>query len=645
MAGRASKRTLSKKEDAGHKRRKSTETAEQADSATKADAVDASLTSKPPSAPGRQSVVGRPSTSSVSARSARQSLSMSQSAASSPPRSTPTKLRTYSRHSISASPLKQPAASSIGTQTAAYTSSVESALQEQLAATSCSLSAAQQHSAALQLQLQAGELELSRLSNNQVALQSQMFQLTQQQQAARTESLAVKERLRCEEARSTARQLRVDECEAEVARLQQAVARLEAEAREAEGVRRRLHAYVEEMRGNIRVMVRVRPALPHESSGAGDAFAYTRDRDVHMLEVSGREERSVDGTTLQRKRQQFVFDHVFPPSATQAQLFEQVSSLTVSVLDGYDVLIFAYGQTGAGKSFSMEGPSLSTAAPASTASASSASGSAAPHHRHTPTSFSLHSDAQYEQRGLIQRSVEALFADVAQRRAKGWSFHLQVSVVELYNEAIRDLLVEHDTGRHEVRQVHRRLNSGESEWRQLGDARDDKVDVVVSNVHTVTVGAPLDVYPLLDRARQARASGATEANAHSSRSHLIVRLHVQASHAALQQRSDASLHLIDLAGSERVKASKAEGSRLKEAQHINRSLSALADVIQALSAGDKHVPYRNSRLTHMLQPYLAGSASKALMLVNLSPLDEHVSESLCSLRFAQTVSSCSGKRR
>ena len=642
-ASRSGKRTLSKKEDAGHKRMKSTEADVDTERVVKIDAVDVSV--KPPAPPGRQSVAGRPS-SSGSGRSQRQSLSISQATLSST-RSTPTKLRSYSRHSISASPLQHSSSSSIGTQTTP--SSVESDLQAQLTTATSALTSSQQHSQSLQSQLQSSEVELSRLSNNCVALQSQIFQLTVQQQEMRTESAAVKERLRGEEERSNARQRRVDECEAEMGRLQLAVARLEAEAREAEDVRRRLHAYVEEMKGNVRVMVRVRPTLPHESNQPSDTFAYTRDRDMHMLEVSGKEERSVDGTTLQRKKQQFVFDHVFTPAATQAELFEQVKSLTVSVLDGYDVLLFAYGQTGAGKSFSMEGPavvpSLSSAVATFSTSSSSSSSSSAPRHRHTPTSFSLQSDAQYEQRGLIQRSVEQLFADINQRKVKGWSFHLQVSVLELYNESIRDLLVDRDTDKHEIKQVHRRVNSNESDWQQVGEARDDKVDVVVSNVHTVVVGCPADVYPLLDRARLARASGATEANAQSSRSHLIVRLHVQASNSALQQRSDASLHLIDLAGSERVKVSKAEGSRLKETAAINRSLSALADVIQALSAGDKHVPYRNSRLTHLLQPYLSGAATKSLMLVNLSPHEEHVGESLCSLRFAQTVSGCGGKRR
>ena len=644
-ASRTGKRALSKKEEVGHKRRKSTEAEGATEAVVKADEADAS--SKPPAAPARQSVAGRQSVSG-SSRSQRQSLSISNASMSSP-RSTPTKLRSYSRHSISASPLHPPSAStsSIGTQTASST--VEADLQAQLATATVTLTAVQQHNQSLQSQLQSSELELSRLSNNQVALQSQIFQLTVQQQDMRTENAATKERLRCEEDKSSARQRRVDECEAEMGRLQLAVARLEAEAREAEEVRRRLHAYVEEMKGNVRVMVRVRPTLPHESNGPSDTFAYLRDRDMHLLEVSGKEERSVDGTTLQRKKQHFVFDHVFAPSASQSELFEQVKSLIVTVLDGYDVLVFAYGQTGAGKSFSMEGPaivpsSLSTAI-AATSTSTSSSGPSVPRHRHTPTSFSLQSDAQYEQRGLIQRSVEQLFADISQRKAKGWSFHVQVSVVELYNDAIRDLLVDRDTDKHEIKQVHRRVNSAESDWQQLGETRDDKLDVVVSNVHTVLVGCPSDVYPLLDRARLARASGATEANAHSSRSHLIVRLHVQASNAALQQRSDASLHLIDLAGSERVKVSKADGSRLKETAAINRSLSALADVIQALSVGDKHVPYRNSRLTHMLQPYLAGSASKSLMLVNLNPHEEHVGESLCSLRFAQTVSGCGGKRR
>ena len=135
--------------------------------------------------------------------------------------------------------------------------------------------------------------------------------------------------------------------------------------------------------------------------------------------------------------------------------------------------------------------------------------------------------------------------------------------------------------------------------------------------------------------------GATESNERSSRSHLLVRVEVVGAGPG-GERSEGVLHLVDLAGSERVKVSKAEGVRLKESVGINRSLSALTDVVAALSKDSAHVPYRNSKLTHMLQPYLGGD-SKVLLVVCLAAGE--LDESLCSLRFAQAASGIPVRRK
>ena len=136
-----------------------------------------------------------------------------------------------------------------------------------------------------------------------------------------------------------------------------------------------------------------------------------------------------------------------------------------------------------------------------------------------------------------------------------------------------------------------------------------------------------------------RSVDRTDMNAHSSRSHSIFALTIQGYNEAQNTEVEGSLSLVDLAGSERLSRSNATGSRLKEAQAINKSLSALADVFQALAKKSHHVPYRNSKLTYALQPALSGNG-KTLMMANLSPTYASIDESLCSMRFAQKVSQC-----
>jgi len=136
-----------------------------------------------------------------------------------------------------------------------------------------------------------------------------------------------------------------------------------------------------------------------------------------------------------------------------------------------------------------------------------------------------------------------------------------------------------------------------------------------------------------------RATAVTDMNAQSSRSHSVFSLHLTATNAAKGATLEGKLHLCDLAGSERVERSGAEGDRLKEATAINKSLSALADVFAAIGKKATHVPFRNTKLTQLLEPAFSGDG-KTMMFVNLSPTDESHFESLCSLRFAQLVNKC-----
>jgi kinesin family protein C1 len=153
-------------------------------------------------------------------------------------------------------------------------------------------------------------------------------------------------------------------------------------------------------------------------------------------------------------------------------------------------------------------------------------------------------------------------------------------------------------------------------------------------VNVATVSTPAEVHKLLQKASENRAVAATNCNERSSRSHSVFTLRISGFNEQTHEKRQGVLNLIDLAGSERLSQSGAKGDRLKETQAINKSLSCLGDVIYSLSNKDAHVPYRNSKLTYLLQNSLGGN-SKTLMFVNISPVS--FQESLCSLRFATKV--------
>nr|XP_033488171.1 kinesin-like protein KIFC3 [Epinephelus lanceolatus] len=182
----------------------------------------------------------------------------------------------------------------------------------------------------------------------------------------------------------------------------------------------------------------------------------------------------------------------------------------------------------------------------------------------------------------------------------------------------------------------------------LGENPTDKLDIkmnpdgsgqlYVPGLTEITVQSPEDINRVFELGHMNRATACTNLNEHSSRSHALLIITVSGFNTATGNRTQGKLNLVDLAGSERIGKSGAEGSRLREAQCINKSLSALGDVINALRSKHSHVPFRNSRLTYLLQDSLNGD-SKTLMMVQVSPLAANMSESVCSLKFAQRVRS------
>ncbi|KAI3786788.1 hypothetical protein L1987_40760 [Smallanthus sonchifolius] len=335
--------------------------------------------------------------------------------------------------------------------------------------------------------------------------------------------------------------------------------------------RRRLYNQVIELKGNIKVFCRCR-LLNHDEIAKGS---------TSVVDFDSTQDNELKITGPDSSKKQFKFDHIFRPEDSQEAVFAQTSPLVVSVLDGFNVCIFAYGQTGTGKTFTMEGTA--------------------------------------ENWGVNYRTLEELFR-VSDERSDIMRYQLFVSMLEVYNEKIKDLLVE------DADQPAKKL-----EIKQSAEGTQE-----VPRLSQVPVHKTDDVWELLKSGSRVRSVGSTNANELSSRSHCLLRVTVLGENLVNGQRTRSHLWLVDLAGSERVGKIEVEGERLKESQFINKSLSALGDVISALASKTAHIPYRNSKLTHILQSSLGGDC-KTLMFVQISPSSADLGETICSLNFASRV--------
>ncbi|KAL3533752.1 hypothetical protein ACH5RR_007273 [Cinchona calisaya] len=281
-------------------------------------------------------------------------------------------------------------------------------------------------------------------------------------------------------------------------------------------------------------------------------------------------------------RKVFQFNRVFGPTATQDDVFADTRPLIRSVMDGYNVCIFAYGQTGSGKTHTMSGPSIGST----------------------------------RELGINYLALQDLF-QLSAKRKDIMKYDMQVQMVEIYNEQFHNL---------------ENLTIIKLEIRScLGE---DNVALPDASMHHVM--STSDVIRLMKFGETNRAVGSTAINNRSSRSHSVLTIHVNGEDVS-GGRIHSCLHLVDLAGSERVDKSEVTGEGLKETQYINKSLSSLGDVIMALAQKNSHVPYRNSKLTLLLQSSLGGHA-KTLMFAHVSPEGDSFGETISTLKFAQRVS-------
>ncbi|XP_008782799.2 kinesin-like protein KIN-14I isoform X1 [Phoenix dactylifera] len=343
---------------------------------------------------------------------------------------------------------------------------------------------------------------------------------------------------------------------------------LEALYKEEQILRKRYYNMIEDMKGKIRVYCRLRPLNEKEIA--------TKEKSV----INSIDEFTVAHPWKDDKSKQHIYDHVFDQTASQDDIFEDTKYLVQSAVDGYNVCIFAYGQTSSGKTFTIYG---SESKP-----------------------------------GLTPRATAELFK-VMKRDSSKYSFSLKVYMVELYQDTLIDLLLPKQA---------KRL--------KLDIKKDSKGMVTIENVTIVQISSFEELRAIISRGSEQRHTAGTHMNDQSSRSHLILSIIIESTNLQTQSLARGKLSFVDLAGSERIKKSGSAGNQLKEAQSINKSLSALADVIGALSSDGQHIPYRNHKLTMLMSDSIGGNA-KTLMFVNVSPAESNLDETYNSLMYASRV--------
>lgn len=328
----------------------------------------------------------------------------------------------------------------------------------------------------------------------------------------------------------------------------------------------------------IKVVARFRPQNRVELESGGQP----------IVKFEGDDTVAIDSKEAQGS---FTFDRVFNMQCKQSDIFDYSIRPTVDdILNGYNGTVFAYGQTGAGKSYTMMGSNIDDEAG----------------------------------RGVIPRIVEQIFTSIMSSPST-IEYTVRVSYMEIYMERIRDLMAPQNDNL----PVHEEKNRG----------------VYVKGLLEIYVSSVQEVFEVMRRGGNARAIAATNMNQESSRSHSIFVITVTQKNVETGSAKSGQLFLVDLAGSEKVGKTGASGQTLEEAKKINKSLSALGMVINSLTDGkSSHVPYRDSKLTRILQESLGGN-SRTTLIINCSPSSYNDVETLGTLRFGMRAKSIKNKAK
>lgn len=339
------------------------------------------------------------------------------------------------------------------------------------------------------------------------------------------------------------------------------------------------------MAESVKVVVRCRPLNDKEKQNGNERIV---DMSTSLGKVEVRKPTNGGGGEAPKA---FTFDSVYDWNCTQRDVYNGTAHPIVEcVLNGYNGTIFAYGQTGTGKTHTMTG---------------------------VPAIPDL--------RGIIPNAFEHIFGAIS--RGGNTEYLVRASYLEIYNEEVRDLL-------------------GQDHKARLQLKEHPDTGVFVKDLTNYVVKSVPEIDALMEVGTKNRSVGATAMNAGSSRSHSIFSITIESSSPGPDGKpriKAGKLHLVDLAGSERQSKTGATGARLVEAASINLSLSALGNVISALVDGkNAHIPYRDSKLTRLLQDSLGGNA-KTVMVANLGPADYNYDETVSTLRYANRAKNIKNK--
>ncbi|CAN1145683.1 Kinesin-like protein KIN-5D [Linum perenne] len=337
---------------------------------------------------------------------------------------------------------------------------------------------------------------------------------------------------------------------------------------------------------NVQVIVRCRPLSEEEIKVRTSAVISCNEGRREVTAVQSIANKQIDRT--------FQFDKVFGPSAKQKELYDlAVSPIVYEVLEGYNCTIFAYGQTGTGKTYTMEGGA-----------------------RKKNGEFPV--DA-----GVIPRAVEQIFNILEAQRAE---YNLKVTFLELYNEEITDLLALEETPKF----------VDDKSKKPIALMEDGKGGVFVRGLEEEIVSTANEIYKILEKGSAKRRTAETLLNKQSSRSHSIFSITIHIKECTPEGEEVircGKLNLVDLAGSENISRSGAREGRAREAGEINKSLLTLGRVINTLVEHSGHIPYRDSKLTRLLRDSLGGK-TKTCIIANISPSIQCLEETLSTLDYA-----------